>query len=200
MGVEMMRRDLDHLRSNLDRMYDIVARIARKAIESIITWSPIDLEEQIYVTESLMDLIEEQATLFIARYQPLGPELIESKSIIRVSYDLYRISRYSREIASIVEYVGRKLEVPSVVREASGIVIEMLSLAYKAYRENDKEAREAVLRKDDIIDSMYSNMLSRLGNESSFSTEEVIALLVIRHLERMADHTVYIASHARDSS
>lgn len=198
MGAEMMLRDLDHLRANLDRMYDIVVRVARRAVDSIVTWKHVDLEEQVYVAESLMDIIEEQATLFIARYQPLGSELIEAKAIIRVSYDLYRISRYSREIASIVAYVGRSLEVPGIVREAGGTVLEMIELAYKAFREKNPDLHKQVVEKDDVIDKIYSNMLTKLGKEETFNTEEVIALLAIRHLERMADHAVYISTHAKN--
>ncbi len=199
MGADLARRDLEHLYANLDRMDGIVEKTLDAVTSALLEWRSIDLEEQLYLVEMLMEMIEEQATFFIAKYQPLGPELLEAKAIIRASYDLYRISRYCREIARLIDAVGpgRRVEMPGEIREAITVARGMVGEAYKAFRERDEELKRRVKEKDDLIDGIYTGMLARLGGESSFSTRDVVALLVARHLERIADHAVYIASLPR---
>ncbi len=199
MGADLARRDLEHLYSNLDRMDGIVEKTLDSVTRALLEWRSIDLEEQLYLVEMLMEMLEEQATFFIAKYQPLGPELLEAKAIIRASYDLYRISRYCREIARIIDAVGpgKSVEMPAEIREAIEITRGMVGEAYRAFRSRDGELKKRVEEKDDLIDGIYTGMLARLGSETSYTTGDVVALLVARHLERIADHAVYIASLPR---
>jgi len=197
MGLELIRRDLNHLYNNLDRMYNIVYRILENTVKHLKEWRQLELEEQLYIVESLMDMVEEQATFLIAKYQPLGPELLEAKSIIRVSYDLYRITRYCREITRLINYIRTEtgIEISREVEEATETVKKMVEYSYKSYRTNNRELKEKVKEMDDIIDNIYTKMLTKLAENKQYTQPDVINLLIIRHLERIADHAVYITKH-----
>ncbi|GBF09902.1 phosphate transport system protein PhoU [Aeropyrum pernix] len=200
MSVEPARRDLEAIYSNLDRMYNIVVKIVTDTLRSLEEWRVNDaLEDHLYLAENLSAVVEEQATFFIAKYQPLGPELLEAKSLIRTSYDLYRIARYCREINRVIAYTsrgGRTLKPSQQVRKAAEIVASMVGDAYKAYRTRDNELRRKVEETDNMIDRIYDTMLERIGKVESLSQTEAVDLLIVRHLERIADHAVYIARQA----
>lgn len=198
MGLDLARRDLDHIYSNLDRMYGIVAKVLAETIGGLEEWRQVkDLEDKLYLIESLMTVVEEQATFFIAKYQPLGPELLEAKALIRASYDLYRIARYCREINRVISYTGEgRLKPSPSVREAAAIVLEMVEDAYKAYRTGDSSLRARVEERDNLVDEAYTSMLKKVGTSQALPQGEVVDLLVLRHLERIADHAVYLAKQA----
>lgn len=196
MGIDLVRRDLDRIYSNLDKLYNLVERILRDTIEALSSWREEDLEDRLYIVESMTDMIEEQATFFIAKYQPLGQELLEAKSLIRASYDLYRISRYCREINRVIRYMrGRGIKPSRSVLETASLVVEMVEKAYRSYRRRDAGLREAVEGMDNSVDSAYTSMLEKIASSESLSRDAVVDLLVLRHLERIADHAVYMTKH-----
>ncbi len=194
MGVDLLRRDLEYMYNNLDRMYNLVHKVFKKTLDALREWRPEDLEDQLYLAETMMNMIEEQATFFIAKYQPLGPELLEAKSLIRVSYDLYRITRYCREINRVITYTsGRIPGASKEVLEAATRSLEMVEKAYRVYRSRDKRLKAEVEEMDDKIDNTYTSMLHTLSRRDEIGSRELVDLLIVRHLERIADHAVYIA-------
>jgi len=197
MGIDLARRDLDFMYHNLDKLYELVHKTLSDTVERIRRWEPANLDDTIYLVESMMTVIEEHATFFIAKHQPLGPELFEAKSLIRVSYDLYRISRYCREINRVIEYMkceGKKFEASKDTLEAAELTVKMLEYSYKAYRTGDDRLRSQVSGMDDKIDKTYTDALQHVASAETLTPLEVADLLIVRHLERIADHAVYISS------
>ncbi len=72
----------------------------------------------------------------------------------------------------------------------------MLVRAFDALRREDPDEAKTVLDLDEQVDRMYLRGLDLLQARESLSRCEVAELLVLRHLERIADHAVYIASSA----
>ena len=188
--------ELSELMSSLRRMYSHVARITGKVLEAIRDWKPVEIEDDVGLAEMLKDTIENQATLFLARYQPLGIELLKAKAVIRVSYDLYRIARYEREIIKIIKLTEGKVEPSQRLVETAEKAFTMLDLAFNAFYEGDQEAFQKVKDLDNEIDEAYTAVLRAVAGKESLERREVVEALVLRHLERIADHSVYIAGQA----
>ena len=186
-----IEQDLEHLRMSLDRLYGLVRRILSRSLEGLRSGKPADVEELVQIAEEMKEIVEYTATLFIARYQPLGEELREALSAIRVSYDLYRIARYAREISLLMTRT-EGIQPPDDVVEASRIAEEALVEAYKAYRENDEELKRKVMAADDKVDKLYTARLDTLRTAGELPVRDVAALLALRHLERILDHETYI--------
>jgi len=188
-----MREDLEHVGATLERLYRLVSRVLSKSLDSLVEGRPVDIDDEVAIAEELKGLVEYTATLFIARYQPLGDPLIEALSAIRVSYDLYRIARYARELT----YTAARLpgvRPPGDVAEAAEAAKRGLEEAYKAYKTGDEGARRRVLEADERVDSLYIARLDMLREKQSLTAEEAAALLALRHLERILDHEVYITN------
>ncbi len=186
--------ELENLRGSLRRMYAHVQRLNALTLEAIKSWEPYDIGDDVAIAEVLRDTIETQSTLFIAKYQPLGPELLLAKAVIRVSYDLYRIARYDREIMRIIELSrGGVSPSPRLVSVASH-VFNMVGIAFEAFYKGDRGLFEKVKELDNEVDEAYLEALRSIADAGSVSSSEALELLVLRHLERIADHSVYIAA------
>ena len=141
--------------------------------------------------------IVERSVEAIARFQPMASDLRRITAYMEASYDLFRVSRYALEIARLYERIPRGC--PAAAGEASQLrekVEEMLSTAYMALQSEDSSRARSVLALDEEIDRAYIEALDRLSGSESLDRCEVARILLLRHLERIADHAVYIASAA----
>ncbi len=186
--------ELENLRGSLRRMYAHVSRLNSSTLEAIRRWEPHDIGDDVSIAEVLRDTIETQSTLFIAKYQPLGPELLLAKAVIRVSYDLYRIARYDREIMRIIELSRGRVEPSDGLVSIAGHVFNMVDMAFEAFYKGDRGLFEKVKELDNKVDMAYLDALRRVAAAGNVSSSEALELLVLRHLERIADHSVYIAA------
>ncbi|MDW7974051.1 MAG: phosphate uptake regulator PhoU [Sulfolobales archaeon] len=148
------------------------------------------------LAEEYKDILMRQATLFIARFQPLASDLIFAESALSISYDLYRIARYLREITIMMKSIGGELIVEKDAMEALLLSRRMLNQAVKIFATGDLRTLEEVLKSDDMIDEVYRKYLNKLGSSKEVSVSVAATLLFMRHVERIADHATYIAKAA----
>ncbi len=194
----MTARDIEE-----KRLLDMVERLYKLVDDLLNIISEDDssklsrIEDLVVSAEEYRNTISSQATLFIARFQPLVEDLILAESVISVAYDLYRISRYAREIALVSERIGGlKGNVNSDILEALEIARSMVREAVEAFVRGKREYVESVNLKDSLVDNIYRRYLEMLKGSGSISVRDAASLLLARHIERIADHATYIALSA----
>ncbi len=185
--------DLEHMISNLRRLF----RISLESLESVEEalrdpQKARDLSAQTSLAEHLKDTIYSEALFFIAKWQPLGRTLLYVESLIKVSYDLFRVTRYANEIMLTLELAGKK-ELDHQTLEAAGKAREMLEKAFQAFTQKKPELARGVEELDSSIDKMYYEALRRIATREEVSCGEALEALILRQLERVADHATYIA-------
>jgi phosphate transport system protein len=192
-------RDLEEKRllEMIERMYDLV-----DSVLSIVSEGSVgrlkDIEGMVALVEEYRNNISSQATLFIARFQPLAEDLILAESVISVAYDLYRVSRYAREIALLAERIGGlRGNVNEDALRALEIARSMVREAVEAFTKGKREYVEEVNMKDSLVDEVYHKYLDMLRGSDSLSSRDATSLLLARHVERIADHATYIAMSAK---
>ncbi len=155
------------------------------------------VEELVVTAEEYRVAIANQATLFIAKFQPLAEDLIIAESVISVAYDLYRISRYAREIAILSERIGGlRGNVNDDVLKAFETARSMVKDAVEAFIRGERRYVEDINLKDSLVDDVYHRYLEMLRSGGSISVRDASSLLLARHVERIADHATYIAEYA----
>ncbi|AFK51297.1 putative phosphate regulatory protein [Thermogladius calderae 1633] len=131
----------------------------------------------------------------IARYRPVGRLLWYYTVLLDAAYDLYRISRYSWEIARVVKIFGTVDVGRDVYESLSEAVKELKAFVNKLLRgETDTINVDRLLELEKESDERYLAALKAAASKGSFSREEVARLLILRHVERMLDHVEYLAS------
>ncbi|MGD0803861.1 MAG: phosphate uptake regulator PhoU [Candidatus Bathyarchaeia archaeon] len=140
--------------------------------------------------ESTNDLAVE----LLARYQPLAVDLRYIKSCIDISYDLSRFGRYAYDIALTPSWLGDLSSCDFTVSlDMADKALAMIRKSIVAFKNRDAELAKTLSKDDDVIDRMYKEAINSIMNNKDAEMKCVVAtLLLVRHLERMADHACYI--------
>jgi len=198
--VVRLRRLLDIGINNLANMMHDMSKIAQECVTTAIDSYLNDQDVVNYVYSKsqqlviLKDEVNDLAIELIIRYQPLARDLRYISSCIEVAYDFVRFARYAYDIAQVKTQLGNIVSCDKeIIVRISNIVNEMLVKSIHAFNNKDVNTAEILVDMDDQVDSLYRMSLSSMMNSKDVDIRCIIAnLLVIRYLERIADHTVYV--------
>jgi len=202
--VSLTTAELEKLKGILIRMAQNIKGILQ-VTEKLMSVSDVEQRKmfwrEIENTAAILDRIRREfvneVLVFIARRQPLGRELLASHVLISIAYDVYRISRYCREIARI----------DSMLAPSSGLsTVANLS---EAFREAEKAVEAAlndliefspkrvgiVNEVDNRVDEAYKNVLLEVTSSTTVSREVAVKAIIMRHIERIVDHAQYIEQY-----
>jgi phosphate transport system protein len=178
-------------------MSSLTEKTIIKALEayqkkSVVTADSIfQLSNQLgMLKESTNDLAVE----LLARYQPLAVDLRYIKSCIDISYDLSRFGRYAYDIALTPSWLGDLSSCDFTVSlDVADKALAMIKKSMVAFKNRDAELAKTLSKDDDVIDRMYKEIITSMLNNRNIDMKCVVATtLLVRHLERMADHACYI--------
>lgn len=129
----------------------------------------------------------------IARYQPVASDLRFLKSCLEISYGFFRYGRYARDIVEVLEMFGdlSRCDHASVVATARKTQ-EMIRMSSDAFARRDVNLARRILAMDDIVDDSYRDNLMKMLQAKGNLKCALSATLILRYLERIADHATYI--------
>jgi len=145
--------------------------------------------------------VSDLATELIFRYQPVATDLRFLRSCMEIAYGFSRFGRYAYDIIEVLETMGSVHKCDkSVVMETSNLASEMIRLSINALQTKEKNTVSTLYKMDDSVDSLYRKYLRDLiilkadSNDHPLNDPRcaISALLIMRYLERIADHACYI--------
>ena len=199
-----MQRLLDTGLEELTVMVYRMGGLAEKALALSISGfvEGKDLSKDVHeVSENLVNKtveVEEKAFGLIARYQPVASDLRIINSYMKVAYDFERYGRYGWDIS----FLGARLNgkagtcdkwIFDYIEKLSEKVLEMVKVSIDSLRKLDPELVKAMTEKENAVDKAYFKFLDKLVEKAGVTSECTISsLLVVRYLERIADHAMHI--------
>jgi len=129
----------------------------------------------------------------IARYQPVASDLRFLKACMEISYGFFRYGRYALDITSVLDMFGdlSKCDKQFVVDTAKKTQ-EMIRMSIEAFAKRDVELARNIPKMDDVVDESYRmNLRATLEKKGDIKCS-LSATLILRYLERIADHASYI--------
>jgi phosphate transport system protein len=142
--------------------------------------------------------VEEKAFSLIAKYQPVASDLRIINSYIKIAYDFERYGRYAWDISFITtRFNGKSLNLDKWIFEYIGKmaekVLEMVGISINSLKTLDPELVKKMTKAENGIDKAYFEYLDKLVEQAGVTNECTISsVLVIRYLERIADHAMHI--------
>ncbi len=143
--------------------------------------------------------IEEAALRLIALYQPMARDLRSIVCALRMNFALYRIGRYGKDIAQLVEdlsgepHTGNLVSLPHM----ADLVRAMIDDALKAYRFEEIEPIAGMSHRDDVVDDLrytiFREGLTYMMEDPRNIPRCIDYVMIARYLERCADHACDIA-------
>ena len=143
--------------------------------------------------QSLHRQVSDLSMELIARYQPVASDLRFIKACFEISYGYFRYGRYALDIVQVLEMFGdlSKCDRTAVVATASKTQ-EMIRMSVDAFARRDVETARRISTMDDLVDDSYRNNLKKMMNEKGNVKCSLSTTLILRYLERIADHATYI--------
>ena len=138
--------------------------------------------------------VEELAVELLARYQPVATDLRFIKSCLEIAYGFSRFGRYAYDISLVLETYGDLSACDkSVIHELSESVTGMIERSIRSFKSRDIELARSLRKDDDEVDKVYFKYAAALADDKTVTVRCALAsTLVLRYLERIADHACYI--------
>jgi phosphate transport system protein len=145
----------------------------------------------------MADQAEDKTFELIARFQPVASDLRAIKSYMKIAYDFARYSRYALDISYINEQLGGlkgcEAWISEYIEKMSEKVLEMVRISIDSLRSYNTELAESIAQTEKEVDEMYLTYIDRLIKKAPATNKCTISsVLIIRYLERIADHATYI--------
>jgi phosphate transport system protein len=201
-----MARLLDYGLQSMSNLIMDMAELSAKSVDTAIETYEKGGAEKSQVFEwseqlrVLQDEVTELAVELIARYQPVATDLRFIRSCIEISYGFSRFGRYAYDIIDVLGTVGSVSHCDkSAVMEMADTARKMIRMSVQALKSRDKDAAKKLYEMDDTVDALYRKYLrgvitptNRQGTDMRDPRCYVSSLLILRYLERIADHACYI--------
>jgi phosphate transport system protein len=141
--------------------------------------------------------IELECAALITLEGPVAQDLRLLSAFMQLVRDLERIGDYAEDLGEIALKIFPYPPHPCVpqIETMSHHAQAMLATSLVALADLDAQAGRSVKRLDDVVDTAYKTVYQTLASERDIKgvVEPILLLaLVIRHLERMADHATNI--------
>jgi phosphate transport system protein len=192
----LMDIGLDRLKGMVQDMANLSQTCVAKSIETYMfggrpTDEVFDMSEKL---RFLQDEVGDLSVEIIAKYQPVASDLRFIRSCMEISYGFQRFGRYAYDIAQVL-YLFENLSNcdKKVVKRAADQVNEMIKTSTNAFTNKDVELARGLAAMDDIVDDIYNNYIKSVVEYGGADLNCILsATLILRYLERIADHAKYI--------
>jgi phosphate transport system protein len=196
----LLDKGLEQLTAAVFKMGEVAQKALTISISGFVIGKDTseDVSELSEILVMMTDEIEEKSFSLIAKYQPVASDLRIINSYIKVAYDFERFGRYAWDISFISKRLGALSNceewIPQFIGEMGGKVLEMVNTSIDSLKSLDLELAKSVTKTEQQVDDMYFQYLGKLVEEAGITNQCTISsVLVVRYLERIADHATYLA-------
>lgn len=187
----------------LERISNVLLEMATLAEKSVSTAIQAYKENKAVTEEIrkwsedlrlLQDDVSELAIELITKYQPVASDLRFVKASMEIAYGFSRFGRYAFDIAEVLEMWGDLSNCDhTLVDITAKTTFEMIRMSIDAFSNRDVDLAKNVEKLDDFVDDKYREHVHKMINDGELDVRcAMSAALILRYLERIADHSSYI--------
>lgn len=194
--------EISQLEQDVLEMASRAEQMADRAVTSLVNLDKALAYEVMQEDDEIdrRDLeIEQRCLRLFALQQPMGSDLREIGTVIKIITDIERIGDLAVDIAKIGIKIDAEVGQTNYVdvrRMAQG-ALQMLREAMQAFIKRDISHVDEIKRLEDEVDEFYRDLRAQIHIYMGQHPDQVISaswmLLAIHHVERIADHALNIA-------
>ncbi len=194
-----LQKEIDHLFQMSLKMAELVETNLQEAIG---VYHDYDEEKASAINDDIVDmherLIEELALDIMVRERPYAKDLRNVTGILKLVEDLERMGDHAEDIIEFATKLkNEEKHKIALLNDMTTKAMVMVHSAVLSFINKDIKLAEKVIASDDEIDNMYKEVLELIVNENkngNFSASFAIyTTLVVKYIERIADHAVNVA-------
>lgn len=196
--------NLAQLKEMLLEMEAKAEKAVRNSLNALIN-QDLELADEVINGDGVIDDFEheisDKALLLIARESPVAKDLRTINVAIKVASEVERMADMAVNIAKAAQHIGNEKHFKEIVDipKMMDMALDMVSMAVKAYINEDVMLAQKCAEKDDEVDKMFGILVSELISlvpENPSATNQIIQLsFVCRFIERIADHSTNISEN-----
>jgi phosphate transport system protein len=196
--------ELEKLNKKLLTMSAMVEERVRRAAKIIETKDQEAIQKIIrsdYEVDDLEIEIEEDCLKILALHQPVAKDLRFLITVIKINGEMEKIANIAVNIAKRVQNISKFKHAAAVSYDFSMMsekALLMLKKSIDALVGGDATLARSLFVDDDAVDAMkdrcYEDIKLRIRNDPEHPGYHINTFLLGRHLERIADRAVNIAS------
>jgi phosphate transport system protein len=190
-----MDMGLERLSNAIGDMGNLAQDSVMKAIQAYARGERITQEamNRAHQLSLVANEVEEIAMELLVRYQPVATDLRFIKSCLEIAYGFQRFGRYALDIAQVLEIFGDLSQCDKAgVEEMSSMVAQMINQSIQSFKSRDTKIARSMRHEDDQVDRMYLDQIRHISKGNVEVKCALASTLVMRYLERIADHACYI--------
>ena len=199
--ANQLQRSLRKVQQEVLRMGTLVEQSFRLSHQSLFE-GDLDAIPRLLVLEKQIDIyyrqIESDCATLMTLQAPVAQDLRILNASMQLVRDLERIGDYAQNLSEmaikLVKYPPHPI-LPEIAQMSEHAQL-MLATSLVALADLDQSAGARVKEYDDIVDDAYARLYNAIAMQKNVPgvVEPVLLLgLIIRHLERMADHATNIS-------
>ena len=199
--ANQLQRSLRKVQQEVLRMGTLVEQSFRLSHQSLFE-GDLDAIPRLLVLEKQIDIyyrqIESDCATLMTLQAPVAQDLRMLSASMQLVRDLERIGDYAQNLSEmaikLVKYSPHPI-LPEIAQMSEHAQL-MLATSLVALADLDQSAGARVKEYDDIVDDAYDRLYNAIAMQKNVPgvVEPVLLLgLIIRHLERMADHATNIS-------
>ena len=202
LGKSQFFKDLDDLRQQLTEEGAMVQARLEQAMRGL-AGRDVDLLDDVAVSDGEINArqmaIDDRAFKLLVLQQPVASDLRVIVAAIKINSELERVGDLAVNLA---ESARRYLSAAALPEQAllarmSDVAQAMFTEALSAFVSGNLGTAQAVLERDDALDSLRAQTFRRLVEVMTQQPDRVPSalelMLMARHLERIGDHATNIA-------
>lgn len=193
--LEKLNNDLLKMGMELERAIDKLAR----AVDTLDVSLAKELVEGDDIFDHMERSIEKYCIDLVVKQAPIASDWRKIASIMRIVSDLERIADHCSDISVYILRLSEQSQVskPQYIGETILVMKSMVYDTITAFIHLDTALAADVVRRDDIVDERFENIMSEISEFIRQNPDEVEQyvdyVLINKYVERMADHAVNVA-------
>lgn len=192
-----IEKEIEALNEKLIQMADLVVNNLEIALNEYLNY---DLKATI--DDDSVDILErdleEDCLKILLKERPYAKDLRRVSGILKLISDLERLGDHAEDI---IEFVNKmKIYERKNIIKINNIIemaLNMVKASIESYINQDIELANIIIKKDDGVDLLYNEILDEIilmiNNNDCSSSFAIYSTLVVKYIERIADHAVNIA-------
>jgi phosphate transport system protein len=194
--------DIGRLKQQLTGQGRLVASRVSRAMRGLVEQDLDQLDEVAIgdVEVNAMQMaIDDHAFKLLALHQPVAIDLRMIVAAMKINADLERVGDLAVNLAEAARryLAAGRLDEESLLTRMAEIAETMLENALQAFVSGNLGVAQAVLERDDALDSLrgqaYRRLVEVMIQHPAVVTSALELMLMTRHLERIGDHATNVA-------
>jgi phosphate transport system protein len=197
-----LEEELDQLRTRIIKMGSLVEEQLELSVKALFEGN-LEIAKLVMERDSKVDKydnkIDKHCQRIFALTQPVAVDLRLIMSALKMNSELERMGDIAVNIAERVEPLAGYIELLRrfKIDEMMNLVLKIVKDSIDSFINNDPELAEDIIKLDDIVDDMDKNIFYAMIEEMKINSEVITAcshsIMLLRHVERLADHATNIA-------